>query len=264
MNDPARTRMAAAATAGAVAGALVLGLFVFAVSRLHAEPPTPPAVAAATADALAANDGYRVWGRQDDGSPVRWDPCTPIRYVFDDRLAPDDARETLRLALSRISAATGLTFENVGDTTEPPSLERALTAPGVDGVVWAPVLITWVPGGSTDLPMGDEQRGVAVPVAVRDGGPRVFVTGQVVLNSDKTLLPGFEDRHAAWGAVLLHEIGHLVGLDHVDDPVQLMHPTPGFGPVVLGEGDKIGLATIGAAGGCLAQPAPQDLAIDFD
>jgi hypothetical protein len=126
------------------------------------------------------------------------------------------------------------------------------------------VLISWVPGDSIDLPLSDAERGVAVPVAVRDDGQRVFVTGQVVLNADKTLLPMFEDRHASWGAVLLHELGHLVGLGHVDDPAQLMAPTPGFGEVRFGAGDRAGLAAVGADSGCLRVPPPRDVAVVYD
>jgi hypothetical protein len=35
------------------------------------------------------------------------------------------------------------------------------------------------------------------------------------------------DREHSWGATLLHELGHLVGLAHVDDPDQLMSTYPG-------------------------------------
>jgi len=39
-------------------------------------------------------------------------------------------------------------------------------------------------------------------------------------------------------------LGHLVGLDHVDDPTQLMHVvSPVFD---LGPGDRAGLARLGA------------------
>ena len=44
---------------------------------------------------------------------------------------------------------------------------------------------------------------------------------------------------------MLHEIGHVLGLDHVDDPTQIMNPTAGV--TELGDGDRAGLAAVGAS-----------------
>ena len=251
----------AAAVGGAVA-LLALGVFVIAAARVMQPPPPPEA--APTSEILAQREGWAPWAVRSDGTPVRWNPCEPIRWVLDADEAPEQAREALSLAMARITAVSGLEFAFVGHTDEQPTRDRALVVDGPDGASWAPVLITWVPGDSIDLPLSDMERGVAVPVAVEDDGEPVFVTGQVVLNADKTLLPMFEDRHASWGAVVLHELGHLVGLDHVDDPRQLMAPTPGFGEVVLGEGDRAGLAAVGADNGCLDTPAPREVAVVSD
>ncbi len=258
-------RMVVAAAIGAAVAMLALALFVVAAARIMQEP-TPAAAPSetGTSTVLAQREGWEPWGTRSDGSPVRWNPCEPIRWVLDADDAPDQAREALSLAMARISAASGLEFSFEGLTDELPRRDRSLVVEGPDGPTWAPVLISWVPGDSIDLPLSDMERGVAVPVAVREDGEPVFVTGQVVLNADKTLLPMFEDRHASWGAVLLHELGHLVGLDHVDDPVQLMAPTPGFGEVLLGEGDRAGLAAVGADNGCLPTPAPRDVTVVYD
>ena len=81
------------------------------------------------------------------------------------------------------------------------------------------------------------------------------MTGQVVLNAARTdLIDGFADRRDAIGATLLHELGHLLGLAHVEDVSQLMSTDPGSGPVVLCAGDLAGLRAIGAQSGC--NPAP--------
>lgn len=253
-----------AGAVGAGLAVLSLAVFVAAAARVMAPPADPaPTPTSGTSAVLAQRDGYALWGTQPDGSPVRWNGCEPIRWVLNPEGAPDRAREALSLAMARITAASGLEFAFDGMTDERPRSDRPLVEETAEGQRWAPVLIGWVPGDSIDLPLSDLERGVAVPVAVSEHDRQVFVTGQVVLNADKALLPMFEDRHASWGAVLLHELGHLVGLDHVDDPVQLMAPTPGFGEVVLGEGDRAGLRAVGAETGCLEVPTPRELDVTY-
>ncbi len=224
--------------------------------------------ATAVADARPAmsdpvvEDGFSVWGRRPDGSPVRWDPCEPIHWVLNLDGAPPAAHADVTAAFTLVTNAGGNRFVFDGFTDEPASWERPLLDRSRYGSGWAPVLVAWTTTEDA-LVLEEDQRGAAVPVAVTasDDGP-LFVTGQVVLNGDRELSGGFGDRQASWGGVLAHEAGHLVGLDHVDDPTQLMFPTVGVGPSAFGAGDRRGLAAV-ADGGCLDVPPAQDLEVDY-
>ena len=203
----------------------------------------------------ALADGFTVWERNSDGSPVRFDPCTPVDVVFAPQGAPAGARQDLEEALARVADATGLDLRLTGTTDEPPSDPRLPYQPERYGHRWAPVLVTWATPGAPGVPLRDIDRGVATPVAVGPEGDRSYVTGQVVLNAERDdLRAGFGDRRDSWGATLLHELAHLVGLGHVDDPDELMYTFPGEGPVTFGPGDRAGLAAVGAAQGCRDVP----------
>ncbi|MET3351312.1 UNVERIFIED_ORG: putative Zn-dependent protease [Arthrobacter sp. UYEF1] len=52
-------------------------------------------------------------------------------------------------------------------------------------------------------------------------------------------------------AILMQELGHVLGLDHVDDPTQLMYGNSG--QFDFGDGDRAGLALLGT-GECVPRP----------
>ena len=216
-----------------------------------------PTVAPSTED----DPGYAFWATRDDGSPVRWNPCEPIRWTFDPDGAPRYGGDLVDEAVAVVAAATGLRFQRLPDRAEEPALDRPLTETSDAGrTTWAPVLVTWALPGTGELPLRTSDRAVAVPVSV--GG--VFVTGQVVLNRERDdLAPVMGDRSSSWGATLVHELGHLVGLDHIDDKSELMSRFPGEGPATFGDGDLAGLALLGAdAGGCLDAGPPREVTVD--
>nr|WP_246304049.1 matrixin family metalloprotease [Nocardioides thalensis] len=72
------------------------------------------------------------------------------------------------------------------------------------------------------------------------GGRQRYVTGSVTLDTD---LDADLDSDVARG-VLLHELGHLVGLDHVSDRDELMYADGTF-VRDFGPGDREGLVRLG-------------------
>jgi hypothetical protein len=261
---PSRDRPVATSIAFGVliGGALTLLLLTTlrAGDAPYVTPPSSPAIRspaleAAVTDAATSPQDHRVWARAQDGSVLRWDACRPLELVVSRHRLDDERRADVAEAVRRLREASGLQLVVVGETDEVPRADRPLIMALDRGWAWAPVLIGWVEPRETDLPLLMIDRGVALPVAVRDGEREAFVTGQIALNAARTdLRSGFADRSDAWGSTLLHELGHLVGLDHVDDPRQLMSAAPGSGPVVFGAGDLAGFARIGAPAGC--RPAP--------
>ncbi len=220
----------------------------------------------------SSGEGYAVWARNGDGTAVRWDPCAPIEIVVSETGLPlsypvEEHVADVTRAAATLAEATGLDLVVRERTDEVPSADRSTIVDAPEGTPrWAPVLVGWRPPGEGGLPLRDVDRGVAVPVAVGPEGAQVYVTGQVVLNPlREDLLPGTGSRSDSWGATILHELAHVLGLDHVDDPGELMHVYPGSGRVELGPGDLAGLAAVGADAGdgaCLDVPPPRELEVD--
>jgi hypothetical protein len=177
-----------------------------------------------------------------DGQPVRYDPCAPIHLVVNPRTAIDGADQMLSQVLESVEAATGLTFVIDGFTDEIPSSTRG-SRPGARG----PVLIAWSDPDEFDDLKGSVA-GIAGSASARGSG--WYDTGTVTLDGPQ-LAQAVRGR-AGWAsarAVILHELGHLVGLDHVDAENQLMQPEAQRDITDWGPGDREGLAALGG-GAC--------------
>jgi hypothetical protein len=259
----ARGAVVTVLAAAALLAAVVVGVTVLALGAGGGPVGTgvgsgPQGPVDGTVGIGASSDGFDVWARNDDGLPVRWDPCSPIDLLVATDGAPPGALSDLRRSVEELREHTGLALRVAGTNDERPRADRSPFQPDRYGRRWAPVLVAWSPPHEGGLRLRTTDRGVAMPIAVGPPGDRTYVTGQVVFNAERTdLRPGFADRAHSWGATMLHELAHLVGLAHVEDPDQLMAVHPGTGPVAFGTGDLAGLEAIGAGHGCRRVPTPQ-------
>lgn len=190
---------------------------------------------------------YKFLATNDDGSPVGYSPCRPLHYVVNAALAPEGAEQFVDNSIRTISEDTGITFIYDGPTTEAPSPTRAPYQKDRYGDRWAPLLIAWTTpeqapqlkgpvigtGGSTHFSFGD--------------GPKSFVTGSLELDAPQIAEDLDRSEGAGYAtAVILHELGHVMGLEHVNDPTQLMYPEIEK-PEGFNDGDLNGLYELGRA-----------------
>ena len=182
---------------------------------------------------------------------MAYDPCRTVRYLLRPDGAPAGTEEIVHDAVAGIAAATGLRFVHDGYTDEPLTTDRAVFQPDRYGNRWAPVIIGWQTDAENPDLAGDivgEAGSASVSLGDR---PRVLVTGTVALDAGQ-VPPILDERGGAamLRAIVLHELGHLVGLAHVDDEAQLMFPGTRPSVTDLGGGDRTGLAALGT-GACV-------------
>ena len=189
---------------------------------------------------------------QPDGvTPVTYDPCVPISYVIRSAHAPEGAAELIEEAVSRVSDATGLEFVDEGMTSEAPTEPRAAIQPEQYGNGWVPVLIAFQTEAENPLLAGTVIGLGGSRAELVGRATRSYVTGSVRLDA-AWFAEAMETRYgrAQARATLLHELGHLVGLTHVNDRSQLMFESSNAVRDFQG-GDLDGLAELGR-GPCIS------------
>jgi hypothetical protein len=259
---PARSRSWRFRWATILGIALVVGLYstpalferyVMSAARPHlpgADAPPPGVEAAASPLGIPpASTGSTAYVLLESPDPdqqfVAYDPCRPVHYVVRPDLAPPGTDQLIREAISTVSVASGLQFVYDGPTSEAPTKDRETYQPDRYGKKWAPVLIAWsTPEEAPDLAGTIAGTGGSASIQM-PGEPYVYVTGQVQLDAPAlTETLAFPDGPALVRAIIMHELAHVVGLDHVNDPTQLMYEE-NTGQLDFGAGDRAGLALLG-------------------
>jgi hypothetical protein len=182
-----------------------------------------------------------------DGRP-RWDPCQVIPYRTNLSRAPDGTLAVVRRAFAIVHAATGLRFARVGSTTKVPFTG----APRSKQFLARGLVIAWTTPRKVPRLAGSVAGLGGSTWRSTNGGPAGFVYGGVAVDATQELpARGFADGQST-GALLLHEIAHAVGLDHVGATSQLMYPRlQNTFKARFEAGDLAGLQAVGASRGCL-------------
>ena len=178
----------------------------------------------------------------DDFVPTRRNPCAPIRVHYDPTNAPFDFLPTLTAALAQAADASGVEITIVGTGRPRPTDDRV-------------VVIDWVTGTTNYL-------GVTRQRYARDPHGVVWrTTASISLAASRRVAEG------RWQTVILHELGHVLGLAHSHEDTSLMfspvesgEPWP-FVTTTYDEGDRRGLRAMNAgdSGGCSATIDPADV-----
>lgn len=175
------------------------------------------------------------------GEPVTYSSCAAIQVAVYPAGGPPNAEQLVRDAVAQVRSATGLDIVVAGvygGTAANWNFEAGPVLPD------DPISVSWQDGQAI-AELTDHIAGL--------GGSRVYtgpdgserlVAGTIALSRDYYELLTERDDQSEARAVLMHEFGHVFGLDHVDSPIELMyhHNTD---RTAFGRGDLEGLRRLG-------------------
>lgn len=203
------------------------------------EPPAPP----------PGEGGYAFLQTQPGSAdPVTYDPCVVIHVGVNHEQAPAHAEEMVREAVQRVNQATGLPLVvDAAPSDQPLNTSWSTAGMTLDEATPPFVLVGWSTSGAmTELDGKVAGLGGSMATPSTRTGQLVWRIGQVALDADtyRDLASRGVDGRLEGRAIIMHELGHVVGLAHVDDTRQLM-AARNTGRTEFGDGDLRGLYRLG-------------------
>lgn len=181
------------------------------------------------------------------GAPARWPACGRTLRVLVNRGAASSELSNVALALSRLTAATGIPMVIADSTSIVPRLSNGYGFAGAGSPAGAAdVIVAFSQPGQTDLLTGREYaRGGFVTAP----GTRTITAGFAVFDQRQLRSLSATLRVTMY----MHELAHVLGLGHTTgDPAAVMSPTLSSrnGSGAWAPGDVTGLRRVGVGAGC--------------
>ena len=200
--------------------------------------PAPAALNVAPDTAPAGS--YAFMAEPTPGSPIRWNPCAAVHWVFNPAHAPVNGLYAVRNAIARVAATTGLTFVYDGTVSSVP------TSSYLSGGSTRPLLIGWSTATESTLLANQPSNlvGMTQSTWTRDAAGKYSITSGIVALSSRLTAPS--SGPSSWYTFALHELGHAVGLAHASDRTQIMYPSVPSTRSDYNTGDLAGLRRLGS------------------
>jgi hypothetical protein len=226
-------------------------IVVVAVAMVVAGLVGPGSAPASGATKVPAYTFGMLWSK---GKPVRWDPCKVITWRINYAAGSSFRKELPRMksAFAEVGRVTGITFRYLGTSSRKP-----FTRSGYGET--ASILVGFAKPGTSGLPRRSSAIGLGgASTGMPELGFDVFYSKMPYTQGQAAFLSTAVKRLSASQrrTLYLHELGHVIGLQHTGRRSQVMYPSLSSStPSHYAKGDRAGLKKLGRSQGCVRVPS---------